>query len=107
MERRLLIRSFRGLNDAVGSLDEEMLVEPAAVLNAVLKRLPDGTADPIDRPLTPLLDTTVLTNAPGEPAVGHEPRSEIHSAESIDVVMAFIRFSGIRPMLGALEASLR
>ena len=57
----------------------------------------------IERPLTPLLDTTVLTNAPGEPAVGHELRSEIQSADSIDVVMAFIRYSGIRPLLGVLK----
>ena len=54
-------------------------------------------------PLTPLLDTTVLTNAPGEPAVGHELRSEVQSADSIDVVMAFIRYSGIRPLLAALK----
>lgn len=96
---------IHGLNSFVagGRLDDEVLVKPATVLNAVLKLLPDGTPDRIERPLTPLLDTTVLTNAPGEPAVGHELRSEVHSADSIDVVMAFIRFSGIRPLLDVLK----
>ena len=74
-----------------------------AVLLALLRRLPDGTPEQLERPLTPLLDTTVLTNAPGEPAVGHELRAEVPSADGIDVVMAFIRWSGIRPLLDVLR----
>jgi len=75
---------------------------PATVLHAVLQRLPDGRAETVERPLTPLLDTTVLTNAPGEPAVGHELKAEIPSADSIDVVVAFIRWTGVLPLLDAL-----
>src|SRR6185369_1765633 len=44
-----------------------------------------------------------LTNAPGEPGVGSQLRTEVHSADRIDVVMAFIRMSGIRPLLDALR----
>ena len=66
------------------------------VLEALLRRRPDGSAEPLDRPLTPLLDTTILTNAPGEPAVAHELAAEIPSADRIDALMAFIRWSGIR-----------
>ena len=57
----------------------------------------------LDVPLTPLLDTTLLTNSRGEPNVGHELRAEIHSADSIDLVMAFVRRSGIYPMLDVLR----
>ena len=39
-------------------------------------------------PVTPLLDTTLLTNAPGEPRVGHQLRTEIPSADRIDVLPA-------------------
>ena len=53
---------------------------------------PMGGQQPIERPLTPLLDTTVFTNAPGEPAVGHELRAEIPSADAIDVR------DGVRPL---------
>ena len=77
--------------------------EPGQVLYALLTTRPDGSLEPIERPLTPLLDTTVFTNAPGEPTVGHELRAEVDSAESIDVVMAFIRFSGVRPLLEVIQ----
>jgi superfamily II DNA or RNA helicase/HKD family nuclease len=77
-------------------------VDPATVLHAVLRRRPDGRPDAITAPLTPLLDTTLLTNAPGEPNLWNQLRSEIESADAIDVVMAFIRRSGIAPLLDAL-----
>ena len=79
-------------------------IHPGAVLHAVLARLPDGKTHPIPEPLIPLLDTTLLTNAPGEPRVGSQLLTEIHSADRIDVVMAFIRRSGIAPLLDALRA---
>ncbi len=78
-------------------------LSPGEVLVALLERLPDGRPQTIARPLTPLLDTTVFTNAPGEPAVGHELRAEIPSADAIDVVMAFVRWSGVRPLAEALR----
>ena len=40
--------------------------------------------------MIPLLDTTLLTNAPGEPRVGRQLLTEIESADTIDVVMAFV-----------------
>ena len=67
-----------------------------------------GVATPTARPhdgvpLIPLLDTTLLTNAPGEPTLWSQLRSEIESADAIDVVMAFIRRSGIGPLLDTLR----
>ncbi|MDP9225855.1 MAG: DEAD/DEAH box helicase family protein, partial [Actinomycetota bacterium] len=55
------------------------------------------------RPLIPLLDTTLLTNAPGEPRVGKQILTEIESADAIDVVMAFVRRSGLTPIAEALR----
>ena len=89
------------------AVSPEIPTEPGQVLEAVLRRQPDGSALEIERPLTPLLDTTVFTNAPGEPSVGHELRAEIASADSIDVVMAFIRWSGVRPLFDALSRHVR
>lgn len=79
-------------------------VEPGSVLHAIAERLPDGHGEEIAEPLIPLLDTTLLTNAPGEPRVGHQLLAEIGSADRIDLVMAFVRRSGIRPLLDALRA---
>ena len=79
-------------------------VPPGTVLRAVLGRRPDGTVETIPEPLIPLLDTALLTNAPGEPRVGSQVLAEIRSADRIDVVMAFIRRSGISPLVDALRA---
>ena len=85
----------RHVDPRLGLVSERPL-EPGQVLQSILQRRPDGSPELRERPLTPLLDTTVLTNAPGEPAVAHEIRAEIPSADAIDVLMAFIRWSGIR-----------
>jgi hypothetical protein len=42
----------------------------------VVGRLPDGRPDDIAAPMIPLLDTTLLTNAPGEPRVGNQILTE-------------------------------
>lgn len=81
----------------------DLLVERDPVLNAILTRRPDGSPAPIDAPLIPLLDTTLLTNAPDEPRVLHQINTEIRSADRIDVLMAFIRKSGIRPLVESIR----
>ena len=96
-------RRDRGARRRAGT-SHDAPVESGTVLRAILARLPDGTPEVIPEPLIPLLDTTLLTNAPGEPRVGSQVLAEIHSADRIDVVMAFIRRSGIAPLLDALRA---
>jgi superfamily II DNA or RNA helicase len=81
----------------------ESPLPPGEILSAIGEHRPDGTVHTAGQPLIPLLDTTLLTNAPGEPRVGRQIQTEIESADSIDVVMAFIRASGIRPLLDALR----
>ena len=49
-----------------------------------------------ERPSTPLSDAALLTNAPGEPGIGHEIRAELASADSVDVIMAFVKWYGLR-----------
>ena len=80
-----------------------MLVGGGSVLHAIRAVQPDGSLRGPTLPDIPLLDTTLLTNAPGEPRVGHQILTEIDSADSIDVVMAFVRRSGLRPLQGALR----
>jgi len=64
---------------------------------------PDGSVRMPQGPLIPLLDTTLLTNAPGEPRVGRQILAEIESAHGIDIVMAFVRRSGLIPLADALR----
>lgn len=92
---------------ATAGEDPELLLDAPAledpVLRAIVGRRPDGTLEEIEEPLTPLLDTALLTNSPGEPRVVSQLKAEIPSAGGIDLVMAFIRRSGLRPLRAALE----
>jgi hypothetical protein len=82
----------------VTELTDERPHDPAKVLRAIHRLRPDGQSATIDAPLIPLLDSALLTNSPGEPAVGHQVAAEIASADRIDLIMAFIRRSGIRSL---------
>jgi superfamily II DNA or RNA helicase/HKD family nuclease len=101
------LRVARALLDRLGDLVHVDLaalpVDPATILHAILRTRPDGSPEPIGEPLIPLLDTTLLTSAPGEPNLVNQLRSEIESADEIDLVMAFIRRSGINPLTDVLR----
>lgn len=75
----------------------------ASVLRAILARMPDGSPETIPLPATPLFDTTLLTNAPGEPRLQHQIQTEIPSSSRIDVLMAFVRQTGIRTLLDPIR----
>lgn len=87
---------------STNGLLKEKLALPPRMLKAIDGKKPDGTVDQVAEPLINLLDTTLLTNANGEPRIGNQIKSEIPSAERIDLVMAFIRKSGINPLMEAL-----
>lgn len=83
---------------------------PGSRLDPELQRLlavealaPTGEPMSIPRPLTPLRDTVLMTNARDQPAVGREIVAEIESADRIDLVLAFIRWTGVRDLLPALR----
>lgn len=56
------------------------------------------------RPTTPLSAAALLTNAPGEPGVGHEIRAELASADGVEVIMAFVKWYGLRLFEDELKA---
>src|SRR5690606_4515107 len=94
---RLLSTQSKGIDasDAVSA--------SADVLRSIIGLNPDGEPRSIPLPATPLLDTALLTNAPGEPRIGFQLNSEVPSADRIDILMAFVRQTGIRPMLDLLR----
>jgi superfamily II DNA or RNA helicase/HKD family nuclease len=100
LARELITRLDESTN---GDLLSELPTLAGQFLTGVLAIQPDGRPEGLSEPLIPLLDTALLTNAPGEPRVGHQIVAEIPSADRIDFIMAFIRLSGIRPMLEALR----
>ncbi len=83
----------------------EFVTEPANQLLRIHSKSGPGVRDRTrTRPSTPLSEVALLTNAGnGEPSIGHELPAEMASADSVDLVCAFIRWSGVR----LLEPQLR
>ena len=82
------------------------LSDPVRELHAL--RAPDGpgrTSRLRHRPKTPLNDAALLTNAHGEPSLASELRAEIDSADSIDLLCAFVMWHGLRLIEGELASA--
>ena len=94
---RRLVELLAEREEATELLSERP-VDAAQILRAIRGTKPDGTPAEVDAPLIPLLDSALLTNSPGEPRVGHQVAAEVASADRIDLVMAFIRRTGIAPL---------
>lgn len=55
------------------------------------------------RPTTPLSDSALLTNSKDDPNLAAELRTEIESADTVDLLCAFVRWTGLRLLQPALE----
>lgn len=91
-----------GPKDAVVAGD--YIPSPAELLTAI--RLPAaGLSRPISwpRPETPLSEDALFVNAPHEPGLAAELRTELLSADRVDLICAFIVWSGIRIVLDELK----
>ena len=88
--------------------DAETVAIPPAELLSVQPLTGDPAADrPIPAPLVPLSAADLLVNARGEPALAHALAGEIPSADSIDLLCAFVRWHGLRVLLDPLSAHCR
>ncbi|MFF2245898.1 DUF3427 domain-containing protein [Arthrobacter sp. NPDC058130] len=57
----------------------------------------------IRRPKTKLSDSALLTNSKDDPNLAAELRTEIESADTVDLLCAFVRWTGLRLLEPALE----
>ncbi|MEU3985900.1 DUF3427 domain-containing protein [Streptomyces sp. NPDC026672] len=57
------------------------------------------------RPLTPLSEAALITNAPDDPSLGAELRAELATADRIDLLCAFVKWYGIRVLEDSLRAA--
>ncbi len=108
VERALLERStpdrvalVNELLTTVASADEH-LAERVEQLVVLSRRVAPGVHELV-RPVTPLSDAALLTNTRGEPTLHAELRSELTSADRVDLLCAFIRWHGIRLLEAELE----
>src|SRR5205085_6337734 len=78
---------------------------PAEILTAISPPAV-GLSQPIalPRPETPLSEDALFVNAPHEPGLATELRAELLSADRVDLLCAFIVWSGIRIVLDELKS---
>jgi superfamily II DNA or RNA helicase/HKD family nuclease len=80
----------------LGADDDQIAVTPSQLLSLVAATGPGIPLRNTNRPATPLSDAALLTNAHGEPSLGHEIRSELDSADQVDLLCAFVKWYGLR-----------
>jgi superfamily II DNA or RNA helicase/HKD family nuclease len=95
----------RLLEDLASSPD--LVVAPARQLQRLSPPAGPGisTYDNV-RPTTPLSEAALLTNTRGEPNLNAELKSEIDTADQVDLLCAFVKWHGVR-LLEAELARLR
>jgi superfamily II DNA or RNA helicase/HKD family nuclease len=93
-----LLRQF-----AYDAADETEVALPARLLEGIKARSPLGDVVPMPPPpATPFSQSDLLVNAEGQPNVGSELRAELATAESVDLICAFVIWSGVRHVRDAL-----
>ncbi|MGV3754029.1 MAG: DUF3427 domain-containing protein [Verrucomicrobiota bacterium] len=57
----------------------------------------------VPRPVTSLIESSLFTGSPSDPQLVHELSREMQSADSVDILVSFIKWSGLRLLMPALE----
>ncbi len=100
-----LINSVIGASAANADREALQLIAPPRVLDGI-KRAPERLGDlprAIPAPTVPLSMSDLLANAEGQPNIGSELRLELESADSVDLLCAFVIWSGVVRLRDAIE----
>jgi superfamily II DNA or RNA helicase len=101
-----LLAGATEVKDAVS--DADAVTIPPEELHSIRPVTGDPALDrDLPRPLVPLSAADLLVNARGEPALAHALTHEIPSADSIDLLCAFVRWHGLRVLMDPLTAHCR
>lgn len=90
-------------------LSTDSIAEPGRLLTAVRERGADGlsVASGLPRPRIPLSSSDLLVNGRHDLRLGSELRRELASADRVDLLCSFLKWSGFRVLEGELRALLR
>jgi HKD family nuclease len=64
---------------------------------------PNYAKSGVPRPHTPMGQSSLFTGSPSEPQLAHELLKEMRSADSVDILISFIKWSGLRLLMPAFE----
>ena len=89
---------------SIGDTVEENGMQLLSLMDKTDKRIIlDKKASDIERPQTSLAQSSLFTGAPNEPQMFSELKKEIASADRIDMLVSFIKFSGLRLIIDELR----
>jgi superfamily II DNA or RNA helicase len=98
-------RVNRVLRDLGGGDDGDEVALPPRLLYGIKGRSPTGAVvDLPPAPATPFSQSDLLVNAEGQPNIGSELKAELASADRVDLICAFVIWSGVRHLREALGA---
>lgn len=92
------------LVQASASVDEDDQVTPRRLLQIMSPDQVRLGAGPILRPVLPLRHSDLIVNGPKDLRVGGEIQRELASADRVDVLVSFVKWSGFIELRDALQA---
>ena len=115
-EKEALLEQIRLCNDIVREVashtkepdfEDNIILEKGEVLTSLYHKL--NTARGITkhvevRPITSIVENALFTGSKNEPSMLSELKKEIISADEIDLLVSFIKWSAIRPLLPELTS---
>lgn len=90
-------------NQLLTRLDDMLAVGERGLPQRLQALAEDASAEIPPRPLTSLSEPALLTNASEDPNLKHELEAELPSADRVDLLCAFVRWSGLRLLVPALR----
>ena len=69
----------------------------------LLELRPKSIPNPFQRPGTPLNISSLLTGSCDDPQLEHELRTEMMTADRVDILVSFVKFAGLRLLRPAFE----
>ena len=79
-------------------LEEALYMDEPGRIKRLDAVMPAGVTDSSRyiRPATPFSDSALMTNARDEPTLAAELRAELASADQVDLLLAFVKWQGVR-----------
>ena len=118
-ERESLIAQIRLCNEIVMEVAEyvkepdfkdNLILEKGEVLTSLYEKMNSARAiaskdtQKVIRPITSIVENSLFTGSKNEPSMLSELKKEILSSDQVDLLVSFIKWSAIRPLLPELEA---
>lgn len=99
------------VNEAMALIEGDLTESvdlPARVLEGIKSTSATGNVVQLPpKPATPFSQSDLLVNAEGQPNIGSELKAELASADRVDLICAFVIWSGVRQLRDALESVVR